>query len=64
MKSWTFTTCAIGALIASALGLTALVINVVTGNEPLQILLPIGIAAWVLGGVLSARAHILWIGKG
>lgn len=64
MKLWTFTACAIGAFVASALGLCVLVVNAVTGNEFLQVLLPVAIAALASGGALSARAHILWLKKG
>lgn len=64
VKSWTFTACAIGAFVASALSLAVLVINAVTGSEFLQFLLPVAIAALAGGGALSARAHILWLKKG
>lgn len=61
VKRWTFTTCAIGAFVATALALFVLVINAVTGNEFLQVLLPVAITALVSGGALSARARILWL---
>ncbi|MCI4658460.1 hypothetical protein [Cryobacterium zhongshanensis] len=64
MKLWNFATCAIGAFIASALGLSVLVVNAVTGNDFLVVLLPVAIAAWASGGALSARAHVLWLRKG
>lgn len=65
MKRWTFNTFAIAGFSSSALAVTLVVINALSHNQFLSVLLPVAIAALVVGGALSMRAHLLWIrGRG
>lgn len=61
MKNWSFTACAISGFAGSLLAVMLLVLNAITGNSMLSVLLPVAIVALVLGGAFSVRAHLLWI---
>lgn len=65
VKRWSFNTFAIAGFSASALAVMLLIVNAVTGNRFLSVLLPLAIVALAVGGFMSVRAHMLWIrGRG
>lgn len=59
MKNWTFTTYTIAAFSCSGLAVLLLIVNAVTANAYLSVLLPVAVAALVTGGILSVRARLL-----
>jgi ribose/xylose/arabinose/galactoside ABC-type transport system permease subunit len=59
VKTWTFTTYTIAAFCCSGLAVLLLIVNAVTANQHLSLLLPIAVAALVIGGILSVRARLL-----
>jgi hypothetical protein len=59
VKNWTFTTYTIAAFCCSGLAVLLLIVNAVTGNQYLSILLPVAIVSLVVGGILSVRARVL-----
>jgi hypothetical protein len=65
VKSWTFNTFAIAGFCGSALAVLLIIVNALTGNQFLSVLLPAAIVALAVGGFMSVRAHLLWIrGRG
>jgi hypothetical protein len=64
-KRWSFNTFAIAGFSASAVAVLLLILNAVTGNQFLSVILPLAIVALAVGGYMSVRAHLLWIrGRG
>ncbi|WP_297367471.1 hypothetical protein [Cryobacterium sp.] len=59
MKTWTFTTYTIAAFTCSGLAVLLLIVNAVTANQYLSVLLPVAVVALVAGGILSVRARLL-----
>jgi ribose/xylose/arabinose/galactoside ABC-type transport system permease subunit len=59
VKSWSFTTYTVAAFACSGLAVALLIVNAATANAMLGTLMPIAIAALVLGGILSVRARVL-----
>lgn len=61
MKHWTFNTFAIAGFSSSALAVTLMIINALTGSRSVAVLLPVAVVALAVGGVMSVRAHLLWL---
>jgi hypothetical protein len=61
MKHWTFNTFALTGFSSSALALALILVNALTGNRYLGVLLPVAIVALAVGGFMSVRAHLLWM---
>lgn len=59
MKSWSFTTYTVAAFACSGLAVALLILNAATNSVMLGTLLPVAVAALVLGGILSVRARVL-----
>ena len=59
MKSWSFTTYTVAAFACSGLAVALLIVNAATNSVMLGTLLPVAVAALVLGGILSVRARVL-----
>jgi hypothetical protein len=59
VKNWTFTTYTIAAFSCSGLAVLLLIVNAVTANQFLSVLLPVAVFALVAGGILSVRARLL-----
>ncbi|MCU1445096.1 MAG: hypothetical protein JWP54_754 [Cryobacterium sp.] len=59
VKTWTFTTYTIAAFTCSGLAVLLLIVNAVTANQYLSVLLPVAVVALVAGGILSVRARLL-----
>lgn len=64
MKHWSFNTCAIAGFSGSGLAVALIVVNALTQNQHLGVLLPVAVVALLVGGALSVRAHLLWIRGG
>ena len=65
VKHWSFNTFALSGFAGSSLAVLLLVVNALTQNRYLAVLLPIAIVALLVGGFMSVRAHLLWIrGRG
>jgi hypothetical protein len=60
VKHWTFNTFAIAGFSSSALAVTLLVVNALSANRYVAILLPVAVVALIVGGFMSVRAHLLW----
>ncbi|TDW31076.1 hypothetical protein [Cryobacterium psychrophilum] len=60
MKNWSFNTCAITGFVFSTLAVALVIVNAVTGNQFLPVLLTAAGLALLIGGALSVRAHFLW----
>ncbi|TFC36151.1 hypothetical protein E3O47_13725 [Cryobacterium sp. TMT2-17-1] len=60
MKNWSFTTCAVAGFSFSAFGVALIILNAVTANAFLTVLLWMAGVALLIGGSLSVRAHLLW----
>jgi hypothetical protein len=61
VKNWSFNTCAIAGFAGSGLAVALIIVNLLTHNAYLTVLLPVAGAALLVGGLLSLRAHVLWI---
>ena len=61
VKHWTFNTLAIAGFSSSGLALTLLIVNALSANRFLAVLLPAAIVLLVIGGIMSVRAHLLWM---
>jgi hypothetical protein len=61
VKSWSFNTFAIAGLAGSALAVILLILNAITRNQFLSVLLPMAVVALAVGGFMSVRAHLLWM---
>ena len=59
MKSWSFTTYTVAAFACSGLAVALLILNAATNSVMIGTLLPVAVAALVLGGILSVRARVL-----
>ncbi|PJJ65536.1 hypothetical protein [Compostimonas suwonensis] len=59
MKSWSFERLALVGFASSALCVLLLIVNAVTGNAAVAVLLPIAILALAFGGFCSVRAQIV-----
>ena len=59
VKTWTFTTYTIAAFCCSGLAVLLLIVNAVTANAYLTVLLPVAVVILVIGGILSVRARLL-----
>jgi hypothetical protein len=61
VKRWSFNTFAVAGFASSALAVTLLILNALSGNQFLSVLLPLAVLALAVGGFMSVRAHLLWI---
>lgn len=61
VKHWTFNTFAIAGFSSSGLAVTLLIVNALSVNRFVAILLPAAIVLLVIGGIMSVRAHLLWM---
>ncbi len=59
VKNWSFNTVALAGFASSGFAVLLLVVNAVTRNQFLPVLLPIAILALLAGGILSVRARLL-----
>ncbi|MBC7442867.1 MAG: hypothetical protein H7311_10170 [Ramlibacter sp.] len=60
MKNWSFNTCAIAGFSCSTFAVALVILNLVTANQFLTVLLSVAGLALLVGGALSVRAHFLW----
>ncbi|TFD43185.1 hypothetical protein E3T37_01380 [Cryobacterium sp. TMT2-10] len=60
MKNWSFNTCAIAGFSFSTFSVALVILNAVTANRFLTVLLSVAGVALLIGGALSVRAHFLW----
>lgn len=61
MKRWSFNTFALAGLAGSAVAVLLLIVNALSGNQFLPVLLPLAVVALAVGGFMSVRAHLLWL---
>jgi hypothetical protein len=61
VKRWSFNTFALAGLAGSAVAVLLLIVNALSGNQFLPVLLPLAVAALAVGGFMSVRAHLLWL---
>lgn len=61
VKHWTFNTLAIAGFSSSGLALTLLIANALSANRFVAIVLPAAIVLLVIGGIMSVRAHLIWM---
>jgi hypothetical protein len=59
VKHWTFNTFAIAGFSSSAFAVALLILNAVTRNQFVSVLLPLAVLALAIGGFMSVRAHLL-----
>jgi hypothetical protein len=59
VKHWTFNTFAIAGFLSSGLAVTLLIVNALSANRFVAVLLPVAVVLLVVGGVMSVRAHLL-----
>ncbi|MFT2815541.1 hypothetical protein [Leifsonia sp. A12D58] len=59
MKHWSFNTCAIAGFAFSTVAVLLLIVNALTGNTMIAVVLPIAGVSLLIGGAFSVRAHLL-----